>query len=221
MTYGEMVADLNCFGGRRRQGRGNLIARTMASLRAALPRPAVYVNDAPSAGELSARATAPVFSNTPRYGKRSGFLPRSAGQFADGGAFPEIHVAQYPPGLGLMSANATEDKSLAVAGVATVTTTATGEASYDSIMTQGHAANKDVHTSHNEMVPKPNNVFERPSEEATQMALAKTKEALLGRIDKKAAVSGGQNAKVGRCRLTPGNPWFSQLTHSRNFSAWY
>lgn len=32
----------------------------------------------------------------PPYGHRKGFLPRKAEDFGDGGAFPEIHIAQYP-----------------------------------------------------------------------------------------------------------------------------
>jgi hypothetical protein len=31
----------------------------------------------------------------PGYGQRNGFVPRSNEDFGDGGAFPEIHVAQY------------------------------------------------------------------------------------------------------------------------------
>ncbi len=29
-----------------------------------------------------------------------GWIPRSQNDFGDGGAFPEIHVAQYPMGMG-------------------------------------------------------------------------------------------------------------------------
>ena len=31
---------------------------------------------------------------------RKGFIPRVAADFGDGGAFPEIHVAQYPMDMG-------------------------------------------------------------------------------------------------------------------------
>jgi hypothetical protein len=36
----------------------------------------------------------------PPYGKRQGFVPRSVEDHGDGGAFPEIHVAQYPLNMG-------------------------------------------------------------------------------------------------------------------------
>lgn len=36
----------------------------------------------------------------PPYGHRQNFVPRAQGDFADGGAFPEIHVAQFPLEMG-------------------------------------------------------------------------------------------------------------------------
>ena len=34
----------------------------------------------------------------PPYGRRQGFVPRTQDDFGDGGAFPEIHIAQFPIG---------------------------------------------------------------------------------------------------------------------------
>jgi len=36
----------------------------------------------------------------PKYLRRRGFIPKSQEDFGDGGAFPEISVAQYPRGMG-------------------------------------------------------------------------------------------------------------------------
>ena len=36
----------------------------------------------------------------PPYGRRQNYIPRDPEDFGDGGAFPEIHVAQYPRGMG-------------------------------------------------------------------------------------------------------------------------
>ena len=36
----------------------------------------------------------------PIYGSRKGWIPRSLEDFGDGGAFPEIPVAQYPMNMG-------------------------------------------------------------------------------------------------------------------------
>ena len=36
----------------------------------------------------------------PPYGRRKGWVPRSLEDYGDGGAFPEIHVAQFPLNMG-------------------------------------------------------------------------------------------------------------------------
>lgn len=55
---------------------------------------------APSMGALvSAQVAAPP------YGQRKGWVPRTEADFGDGGAFPEIAVAQYPLGKLQLSNN--------------------------------------------------------------------------------------------------------------------
>lgn len=41
-----------------------------------------------------------VRKEPPPYGQRKGWVPRSLDDFGDGGAFPEIMVAQYPLNMG-------------------------------------------------------------------------------------------------------------------------
>ncbi len=36
----------------------------------------------------------------PAYGHRKGWIPRQLQDYGDGGAFPEIHVVQYPLNMG-------------------------------------------------------------------------------------------------------------------------
>lgn len=36
----------------------------------------------------------------PPYGQRSSYHPRTDEDFGDGGAFPEIHIQQFPLGMG-------------------------------------------------------------------------------------------------------------------------
>lgn len=51
------------------------------------------LKNAPTIGALvSAKVSAPP------YGQRKGWIPRTESDFGDGGAFPEIAVAQYPLG---------------------------------------------------------------------------------------------------------------------------
>lgn len=36
----------------------------------------------------------------PPYGQRQNYVPRAPEDYGDGGAFPEVHVAQYPLNMG-------------------------------------------------------------------------------------------------------------------------
>lgn len=49
------------------------------------------------------------------YGSRKGFIPRVREDFGDGGAFPEIHVAQYPLDLGRQDKRSTAIVAVAAA----------------------------------------------------------------------------------------------------------
>ncbi len=49
--------------------------------------------------QYSGTITAPV-ARIPPYGQRSGWKPKKPEDFGDGGAFPEIHTAQYPLDMG-------------------------------------------------------------------------------------------------------------------------
>ena len=62
------------------------------------------------------------------------FIHRTQLDFGDGGAFPEIHLAQYPLNLGKPESD-TKTKSNALA----VQLDATGKVKYDLIARQGHA----------------------------------------------------------------------------------
>ena len=41
----------------------------------------------------------------PAYGQRRGWIPHSLEDYGDGGAFPEIHVVQYPMNMGKKKAS--------------------------------------------------------------------------------------------------------------------
>ena len=63
------------------------------------------------------------------------FLPsRTTLDFGDGGAFPEIHLAQYPLNIGKPADSDSKTKSNALA----VQLDATGKVKYDLIARQGH-----------------------------------------------------------------------------------
>ncbi len=117
----------------------------MASLLASLPAP--LKQHAPLAAPAPTGQAAPSFKEAPPYLRRQGFIPRKDEDFGDGGAFPEVHVAQYPLGMGRPDARR-GDKTLAV------TMNAEGKVNYDAVLKQGANAGKIVHAEHGALVPK-------------------------------------------------------------------
>ncbi|KQK01798.1 SNW/SKI-interacting protein A isoform X1 [Brachypodium distachyon] len=98
--------------------------------------------DAAASGKPSGLAK-PV----PPYGKRTGFVPRRPEDFGDGGAFPEILVAQYPLGMGRRDEKG-GSKILAL------TVDAHGSVAFDAVVKQGENASKIVYSKHSDIVPK-------------------------------------------------------------------
>ena len=84
----------------------------------------------------------------PRYLDRAGFVPRKVEDFGDGGAFPEIHVAQYPLGMGRDKGAKPGSKILPV------TVDSHGNIAYDAIVKQNENASKIVYSQHKDLVPK-------------------------------------------------------------------
>ncbi|KAI9119294.1 hypothetical protein K1719_009969 [Acacia pycnantha] len=84
----------------------------------------------------------------PPYLKRAGFVPRKVEDFGDGGAFPEIHVAQYPLGMGRDKSSKPGSKILPV------TVDARGNVAYDAIVKQNENAKKIVYSQQKDLIPK-------------------------------------------------------------------
>ncbi|TYJ29487.1 hypothetical protein E1A91_A06G071800v1 [Gossypium mustelinum] len=84
----------------------------------------------------------------PPYLKRAGFVPRKVEDFGDGGAFPEIHIAQYPLDMGRVKGAKPGSKILPV------TVDARGNLAYDAIVKQNENAKKIVYSQHKDLIPK-------------------------------------------------------------------
>jgi len=82
----------------------------------------------------------------PPYGKRKGWIPRTVEDFADGGAFPEIHVAQYPQNMG-RGEEQTKTSALAVQ------LDASGKVKYDILARQGQRKDKIVYSKFTDLLP--------------------------------------------------------------------
>lgn len=116
-------------------------------------------------------------SIAPPYGARRGFIPRSENDYGDGGAFPEIHVAQYP--LDMAAPNSAGKKSNALA----LQTDSTGKIKYDVIARQGHAKDKIVYSSISQLLPaevlsEDAEELQRPTEDEIQDITESTRRAL-------------------------------------------
>ena len=146
--------------------------------------------------------------NVPPYGQREKFIPKRVGDFGDGGAFPEIHVAQYPLDMGRPDRRNTgrgrEEQTLAL------TVNAEGDVNYDAIVRQGQK-NAWIATGHKAIVPKLDKLnyeFEKPDEEEVEKTAKATAEALEARVQKKQAAINPKNvaaapAKAEYIKYTP------------------
>lgn len=148
-------------------------------------------------------------SGPPPYGKRAGWRPRAPEDFGDGGAFPEIPVAQYPLDMG--KADKSAGKTLAVQ------VDAEGKVKYDAIARQGHNEKRIVHASFKDLIPLRQRAdageitLERPSEEEVAATTERTKNALAILVGGALASQKPKNVNVGRradptyARYTPTN----------------
>ncbi|KAF9610794.1 hypothetical protein IFM89_024903 [Coptis chinensis] len=92
-----------------------------------------------------------VFKSVLPYLQRAGFIPRKPKDFGDGGAFPEIHVVQYPLGLGFGRKG---DKTKLGVNILALAYDSEGNIVYDSIVKQGENASKIVYSQYRDLVPK-------------------------------------------------------------------
>ncbi|KAL8871140.1 MAG: hypothetical protein Q9174_002970 [Haloplaca sp. 1 TL-2023] len=162
-------------------------------------------------GAASADDTKVIVQRTgpPAYGSRIGWRPRSADDFGDGGAFPEVPVAQYPLGMGKSSAKSSNALAIQVDGE--------GKVKYDAIARQGHNDKRIIHTSFSSLIPLRQRAdvgeisLDRPSEEEIADQTEKTKKALETLVSGAVAAQKPKNVKgISRAeptyvRYTPAN----------------
>ena len=116
-------------------------------------------------------------SGPPPYGQRSGWRPRSAEDFGDGGAFPEIPVAQYPLDMGRKGTSSTSN-ALAIQ------IDSEGKVKYDAIARQGHSGDRIIHSNFKDLIPLRQRAdagelsLERPSQDEVAESTEKTRLAL-------------------------------------------
>jgi len=136
----------------------------------------------------------------PPYGQRQSYRPRSEEDFGDGGAFPEIHMSQFPLGMGR--------KDKLSSAIVPITVDAQGKIKHETIL--GHRPNQRVVANPSDL--KPSAVEEAkplPTEEEIAKVTQETKTALEQRISSKIAASQpsqpGAKKDAEYVRYTPAN----------------
>ncbi|KAJ8131648.1 hypothetical protein O1611_g1975 [Lasiodiplodia mahajangana] len=148
-------------------------------------------------------------SGPPPYGQRSSWRPRADEDFGDGGAFPEIPVAQYPLQMGRKGSETTNALAIQV--------NSEGKVQYDAIAKQGHANGRIVHASFRDLIPLRQRAdlgeisLARPSEEQVAETAEKTKAALAALVGSAVAAQKTKNVNTNTkreatyVRYTPAN----------------
>lgn len=149
-------------------------------------------------------------SGPPAYGQRSGWRPRSAEDFGDGGAFPEIPVAQYPLDMGRKGSGSSSN-------ALTLQVDAEGKVKYDAIARQGHSDSRIIHSSFKDLIPLRQQAnagelsLDRPSQEEVAASAEKTRLALEKLVSGAVAsqkpknVKGANREEPTYVRYTPAN----------------
>uniref|UniRef100_A0AAY4DX44 SNW domain-containing protein 1 n=1 Tax=Denticeps clupeoides TaxID=299321 RepID=A0AAY4DX44_9TELE len=121
----------------------------------------------------------------PPYGCRSSWVPRTLEDFGDGGAFPEVHVAQYPLEMG---------RKKRTSNALAVQVDAEGKIKYDAIARQGQGKDKIIYSKYTDLLPKevlnedaPE--LQRPDDEAVEELTEKTRSALSKLVSQKIAAA--------------------------------
>ncbi|XP_061843029.1 SNW domain-containing protein 1 [Nerophis lumbriciformis] len=121
----------------------------------------------------------------PPYGNRSAWVPRLVEDFGDGGAFPEIHVAQFPLEMG---------RQKKTSNALTMQVDAEGKIKYDSIARQGQGKEKVIFSKYTDLLPKEvmnedTPELQKPDEEVIQELTEKTRAALSKQVSQKIAAA--------------------------------
>ncbi|GBF94046.1 hypothetical protein Rsub_07314 [Raphidocelis subcapitata] len=155
-----------------------------------------------------------VARGPPPYPRRTGFVPRKPEDYGDGGAYPEIHVAQYPLDMGRGGGGAAGGR-----GTLAISVGADGEVSYDAILRQGSNRDKTIYSDHKALVPKvdllnPENLA-RPDDDEVAKTARETAAALQ-------LVVGNKLAAVNPSTLAaaPAGPTYIKYTPSQQGAAY-
>ncbi|XP_073987618.1 puff-specific protein Bx42 [Rhodnius prolixus] len=185
------------------------------SLSSLLPAPTQPVWDRDEDGRQWPPPPSALVSTSPAappYGQRRGWVPRKQEDFGDGGAFPEIPMAQHPLNMGL-------EKKESSSNALAVQLDAQGKIKYDVLARQGHSKDKIIYSKLTDLLPaevKAENdpSLEKPDEEAIQETTERTRQALEKLTSSKIA-----SAMPVRCAEKTGPAQFIRYTPAQQGSS--
>jgi len=115
-------------------------------------------------------------AHIPPYGHRKDYIPRNPEDFGTGGAFPEIHIKQYPLNMGRSK------RKRGGRGTVALRTDSTGKVAYDAVIKQGQDKNKVIYSKYSDLVPVGDtsefDEIAKPSEKQVTEHTEKTRKAL-------------------------------------------
>lgn len=138
----------------------------------------------------------------PPYGQRIGWRPRSQEDYGDGGAFPEVPVAQYPLDMGRKSTSSSNALAIQVDEA--------GKVKYDAIARRGHDEKRAglVQASFKDLIPLRQRAdageidLARPTDEDVEATKERTQTALAKLVSGAVAAQKPKNVK-GTTRNDP------------------
>ena len=188
------------------------MASIAASLSQALPKPKYTGEDEEipahaqqrgprvvGAGQIDESQIVLRRTGPPPYGQRAGWRPRTQEDFGDGGAFPEIPVAQYPLEMG---------KKGNTSNALAIQVDSEGKVKYDAIAKQGHAEGRIVQSSFKDLIPLRQRAdageidLSRPDAEKVAETTEKTKNALAALVSGAVSAQKPKNVNISERKTT-------------------
>ncbi|KAF2009177.1 pre-mRNA-processing protein 45 [Aaosphaeria arxii CBS 175.79] len=175
---------------------------SVASLSKSLPKPR-YTGEEETLSSSNAsilnvekyeNQIATIQRGPPPYPRPKSFRPRGPADFGDGGAFPEVHVAQYPLDLGRVSSQKTSNALI-------MRTNSEGKTKYDEIARRGHSESRIVQASFKDLIPLRQRAdageldLARPSEEDVEATKRRTAQALQALVTGQTAAQRPKNVQ--------------------------
>ncbi|KAI9020396.1 SKIP/SNW domain-containing protein [Hyaloraphidium curvatum] len=153
------------------------------SLASLLPKPKAQpiaeALPAPAAADAGLRQLVGRRGGPPPYRQRQNWQPRTVADYGDGGAFPEVHVLQYPYDMGRKKQQ--KPSVAGKGGVLPLQVDEEGNLRYDAILKQGHDDKRVVHSTAKDLMGRDvreSDDWARPDEEVVKETTDRTREAL-------------------------------------------